>query len=117
MNRMQQTTVCLVFLDSCGCGPTPRIHLRAEHPGWGSMAFQELPVKRDLAAGKPASFNSSSHPSLRALQPLRSHSATATIRAGAMPALAALQRVLACSSRQKIRSGQGRTRRNARQNV
>ncbi len=50
MNRMQQTTVCLVFLDSCGCSPTPRIHLRAEHPGWRSMASDELPVKRDLVA-------------------------------------------------------------------
>jgi len=48
MNRMQQTTVCLVFLDSCGCGPTPRIRLRAEHPGGRSMAADELAVKRDL---------------------------------------------------------------------
>jgi len=48
MNRMQQTTVCLVFLDSCGCGPTPRLHLRAEHPGWRSMAIESPPVKRDL---------------------------------------------------------------------
>ena len=23
-NRMQQTTVCLVFLDSCGCSPGPK---------------------------------------------------------------------------------------------
>jgi len=50
MNRMQQTTVCLVFLDWCRCGPTPRLHLRAEHPGWRSMASHELPVKRDLVA-------------------------------------------------------------------
>jgi hypothetical protein len=48
MNRMQKTTVCLVFLDSCGCGPTPRIHLRAEHPGVRSMAIESPPVKRDL---------------------------------------------------------------------
>jgi hypothetical protein len=48
MSRMQKTTVCLVFLDSCGCGPTPRIHLRAEHPGRRSMVSDELPVKRDL---------------------------------------------------------------------
>ena len=48
MNRMQKTTVCLVFLDSCGCGPTPRIHLRAEHPGVRSMAIETPPVKRDL---------------------------------------------------------------------
>src|SRR5208283_3778775 len=48
MNRMQKTTVCLVFLDSCGCGPTPRIHLRAEHPGVRSMALESPPVKRDL---------------------------------------------------------------------
>ena len=27
-NRMQLITECLVFLDSCGCDPTPRIHLR-----------------------------------------------------------------------------------------
>ena len=50
MNRMQQTTVCLVFLDSCGCDPTPRIHLRVEHPGWRSMAIETPPVKRDLVA-------------------------------------------------------------------
>ena len=50
MNRMQKTTVCLVFLDSCGCGPTPRIHLRAEHPGGRSMAIESPPVKRDLVA-------------------------------------------------------------------
>jgi hypothetical protein len=50
MNRMQQTTVCLVFLDSCGCDPTPRIHLRVEHPGWRSMAIDGPPVKRDLVA-------------------------------------------------------------------
>ena len=50
MNRMQKTTVCLVFLDSCGCGPTPRIHLRAEHPGERSMAIETPPVKRDLVA-------------------------------------------------------------------
>ena len=48
MKRMQKTTVCLVFLDSCGCGPTPRIHLRAEHPGARSMAIETPPVKRDL---------------------------------------------------------------------
>jgi len=48
MNRMQQTTVGLVFLDLCGCGPTPRIHPRAEHPGGRSMAADELAVKRDL---------------------------------------------------------------------
>ncbi len=48
MNKMQQTTVCLVFLDSCWCGPTPRIHLRAEHPGWRSMAIESPPVKREL---------------------------------------------------------------------
>ncbi len=47
MNRMQQTTVCLVFLDSCGCGPTPRIHRRAEHPGWRSMALERPRVKCD----------------------------------------------------------------------
>lgn len=47
---MQQTTVCLVFHDSCGCGPTPRIRLRAEHPGWRSMASDNLQVKRDLVA-------------------------------------------------------------------
>ena len=49
MTRMRQTTVCLVFHDSCGCGPTPRIHLRAEHPGWRSMVSDKLQVKRDLA--------------------------------------------------------------------
>jgi hypothetical protein len=45
---MRRTTVCLVFHDSCGCGPTPGIHLRAEHPGWRSMVSVKLQVKRDL---------------------------------------------------------------------
>ncbi len=62
MNRMQQTTVCLVFLDSCGCGPTPRIHLRAEHPGGRSMVSDELPVKRDLVVTASAKFEIRTHP-------------------------------------------------------
>ena len=49
-NRMQLITVCLVFLDSCGCGPTPRIHLRVEHPGWRSMASAPSQVKRETIA-------------------------------------------------------------------
>ncbi len=62
MNRMQKTTVCLVFLDSCGCGPTPRIHLRAEHPGWRSMAIEGLSVKRDLVVTASAKFETRAHP-------------------------------------------------------
>jgi hypothetical protein len=38
-NRMQLITVCLVFLDSCGCDPTPRIHLRVEHPSCVEYGF------------------------------------------------------------------------------
>jgi hypothetical protein len=48
MTGMRQTTVCLIFHDPCGCGPTPRIHLWVKHPGWGSMASGNLQVKRDL---------------------------------------------------------------------
>ena len=46
-NRMQLITVCLVFLDSCGCDPTPRFHLRVEHPGWRSIASRPPEVKRE----------------------------------------------------------------------
>ena len=46
-NEMQLITVCLVFLDSCGCDPTPRIHLRVEHPGWRSIASHPPQVKRE----------------------------------------------------------------------
>ncbi len=45
INRMQQITVGLVFLDSNGCNRTPGIHLGAEHPGWRSMSSRRLQVK------------------------------------------------------------------------
>ncbi len=69
MNRMQHTTVCLVFHDSCGCDPTPRVHLGVEHPGWRSIALVGEQVKRETRAepadGLPAL------PRLPGLQPLR----------------------------------------------
>lgn len=50
-NRMQQTTVSLVFLDSYGCGPAPRIHLGTEHPGLRSIPFAVDSVKQEFGRG------------------------------------------------------------------
>jgi hypothetical protein len=48
---MQQTTVSLVFLDSYGCGPAPRIHLGTEHPGLRSIPFAVDSVKQEFGRG------------------------------------------------------------------
>ena len=44
-NKMRQTTVDLVFHDSCGCVPIPRFHLRQGCSGFRSISPRPDPVK------------------------------------------------------------------------
>lgn len=89
---MQLITVCLVFLDSCGCDPTPRIHLRVERPGWRSMAPTPPEVKRETIARKGEKGKSNvnrriTRPITLSPHPQLNHWANGFVRPGQLPAV------------------------------